>query len=145
MTSIQPNNPEEQSKDKRSGATAIGLAAGNGFLAVVLGAFGSHVLKDRLAEDAWMVYQTAVQYHFYHIAGLILAGVMLRFTPSSVWLPRAVLAFMAGIILFSGSLYLLAVTSFKPLAWLTPIGGISLIAGWVLVMVSVWREQRTLG
>lgn len=98
-----------------------------GFLGVALGAFGAHGLKNLLAaNDTAAIWQTAVLYHLLHaVASLWAAGR----APSIVWV------WTAGILVFSGSLYLLAVTNMRWLGAITPIGGLLLLAGWVLVVV----------
>ena len=99
------------------------------FLAVALGAFGAHGLRGRLAPDMLAVFQTGVQYPMYHALALILvAGIMGHL---SGWLIQtAGWCFVAGIVLFSGSLYLLAVTGVTTLGAITPIGGLLFLAGW---------------
>ena len=90
----------------------ITLAALSGCLAVGLGAFGAHALRDRLSADALQVFQTGVSYQMYHALALLAVGLLLaRFsTDGSVWLSAAGWLFVAGSVLFSGSLYLLALT-----------------------------------
>ena len=99
------------------------------FLAVALGAFGAHGLRGRLSPEMMAVFQTGVQYHMSHALALILvAGIMGRM---SGWLIQtAGWCFVAGIIFFSGSLYLLAVTGVTILGAITPIGGLLFLAGW---------------
>ncbi len=109
-----------------SAKTATRIAALFGFLAVALGAFGAHGLKDVLARnDMTEVWKTAALYHLVHAVVLLLLA---------SWKPfpnRTFRCFSAGIILFSGSLYLLALTNSKWLVAITPIGGVCLLAGWV--------------
>jgi uncharacterized membrane protein YgdD (TMEM256/DUF423 family) len=108
-------------------------------LAVALGAFGAHGLKPLLDEKGLQNYQTAVQYHFYHALALAICGVLQQFTNSKKVLTAAWL-FGVGLLLFSGSLY--AMSFFKAAGqtvpkWLgpvTPLGGVSFIAGWVLLL-----------
>jgi uncharacterized membrane protein YgdD (TMEM256/DUF423 family) len=99
------------------------------FLAVALGAFGAHGLRGRLSPEMMAVFQTGVQYHMSHALALILvAGIMGRM---SGWLIQtAGWCFVAGILFFSGSLYLLAVTGVTILGAVTPIGGLLFLAGW---------------
>ncbi len=104
-------------------------AAGLGFLAVSLGAFGAHALKNRLSEEMLAVWQTAVQYQFWHVLALLTVGILLKFSSSSL-LNTAGFAFLAGILLFSGSLYLLALSGVKVLGAITPIGGFAFLVGW---------------
>jgi uncharacterized membrane protein YgdD (TMEM256/DUF423 family) len=110
------------------------VAAVVGMLAVALGAFGAHGLKEVLARnDTAAIWQTAVFYHFIHAVMLfILAGrAPLAAGP---WL-----SFFAGIVIFSGSLYLLAVTNLRWLGAITPFGGVSLIVGWIWLAVAAGR------
>ncbi len=115
---------------------AISLAAGNGVVAVILGAFGAHALKIRLEPSMMAVYETAVHYHFYHLIGLLLAGVMLTKKPDYRWLELSAWSFILGIVLFCGSLYFLAVTGVKSFGLLTPFGGVALIGGWGFLTVA---------
>ena len=108
-------------------------------LAVIIGAFGAHGLKSKLPEDLMLVYQTGVEYHFYHALGMLLLGV-LSISRSSKWVNWSALLLGLGIVLFSGSLYVLAITGIKGFGAVTPIGGVSFIAGWFLLIVSVWKR-----
>ena len=109
--------------------TFLLLGALAAFLAVALGAFGAHGLRGRLSPEMLSVFQTGVQYHMYHALALILvSGIMGRM---SGWLIQtAGWCFVAGIVFFSGSLYLLAVTGVTILGAITPIGGLLFLAGW---------------
>jgi uncharacterized membrane protein YgdD (TMEM256/DUF423 family) len=113
-----------------SNSSALRIAAVLGFLAVALGAFGAHGLKDLLARNGTTaIWEKAVFYHFIHAVMLfILAGRMP--TQSGPWL-----CFLAGIVIFSGSLYLLGVTNAKWLGAITPFGGVSFLAGWLWLAV----------
>ncbi len=108
-------------------------------LAVVIGAFGSHALKPRLSEELMQVYKTGVEYHFYHALGLLLVGVLSVYMPSNL-LNWSALFLAMGILIFSGSLYVLAITGIRWIGAITPIGGLSFIAGWVLLFVAVWKK-----
>jgi uncharacterized membrane protein YgdD (TMEM256/DUF423 family) len=107
--------------------------------AVAIGAFGAHALKDNLPEDMMQVYNTGVQYHFYHALGLLLIGVLSVSKPSK-YLGWSAVLLGSGIILFSGSLYMMAISGIRWIGAITPIGGISFIAGWVLLAVAVWKR-----
>ena len=120
---------------------AILLGSLNAMLAVILGAFGAHGLKGRLTEDLLAVYQTGVQYHFYHALGMILIGIIAWQIPGSVWLKWSTWLMLTGIILFSGSLYLLALTNVRWLGMITPIGGVAFIASWLLLAVAVYHSK----
>lgn len=114
----------------------VRLACALGALAVIAGAFGAHGLESRLDPDHLGYWQTAVEYHMYHaIALLAFAGGALSKTQGRLgaWACRS---WILGIGIFSGTLYLLAVTDVKWLGAITPIGGVALIAGWVLAAVA---------
>ena len=111
----------------------------NMLLAVALRAFGAHALKARLPAEMLSIYQTGVQYHVYHALGLILIGVVAARIPQSVWLKWAGGLMAAGIILFSGSLYILSITSVRWLGAVTPAGGIAFMLAWLLFVCAVIR------
>lgn len=121
------------------GKTIIVWAAALLALAVALGAFGAHALKANLTEEYLEVYKTGVQYHFYHALGLLLVGVLAISNPSK-WLSRSAFLLALGILLFSGSLYVLAITGIKSLGMITPFGGVSFIAGWVLLVFAMVKK-----
>jgi uncharacterized membrane protein YgdD (TMEM256/DUF423 family) len=107
-----------------------------GLTGVVLGAFGAHALRDTLAAHGSAgTWETAVLYHLVHAVALLGLGLA---RPASPWLSRAALAWTAGIVLFSGSLYLLALGGPKWLGPVTPLGGLGFIAGWICVLVHAW-------
>ena len=109
--------------------TFLLLGAVAAFLAVVLGAFGAHALRGRLSPEMLAVFQTGVQYHVYHALALILVSAIMG--RMSGWLIQtAGWCFVAGIVLFSGSLYLLAATGVTVLGAVTPIGGLAFLIGW---------------
>ena len=108
-------------------------------LAVVIGAFGAHGLKPRIAPELMSVFQTGVEYHFYHALGIILVGLAAFHLPESALLRGAGWAMLAGIILFSGSLYLLSLTGLRWLGAITPVGGTAFIAAWGLFAAAVIR------
>jgi uncharacterized membrane protein YgdD (TMEM256/DUF423 family) len=106
-------------------------------LAVAFGAFGAHALKTRIAPELMPVYRTGVEYHFYHALGLMLVGLAAVHLPESAYLRSAGWAMLAGIVLFSGSLYLLALTGLAWLGAITPFGGTAFIAAWALFAAAV--------
>lgn len=108
-------------------------------LAVAIGAFGAHGLKSHLSNEMMQVYKTGVEYHFYHALGLLLVGVLSISMPSGL-LNWSAICLSLGIILFSGSLYLLSISGIKWLGAITPLGGLSFIAGWVLLFAAVWKK-----
>ena len=118
-----------------TGATALALA-------VILGAFGAHGLKERLDAYSMSVYEKAVFYHFIHALGLLIVSLMPKrgylSQNQAVW----VCGFLtAGIVLFSGSLYVLAVTRIPILGAITPFGGLSFIAAWLMLAWVLLRNQ----
>jgi uncharacterized membrane protein YgdD (TMEM256/DUF423 family) len=116
------------------------LAALAGALAVITGAFGAHALKTRLAPDLLLVWQTAVQYHFWHALALGLIGLVAMHMPTSGALRAAGWLMVAGLLIFSGSLYLLAFTGIRWLGAITPLGGVAFIGGWCALAWAVWRH-----
>jgi uncharacterized membrane protein YgdD (TMEM256/DUF423 family) len=102
-------------------------------LAVGLGAFGAHGLKARLSADSLAVWQTAVQYHAWHALGLLAVGFLIP----SMWSKTAGVLLLAGIVLFSGSLYALALGAPRALGVLTPVGGLAFILGWLAFALAV--------
>ncbi|MDG2304853.1 MAG: DUF423 domain-containing protein [Candidatus Binatia bacterium] len=118
------------------------IAAGAAFagIGVALGAFGAHGLKDRLTPDLLEIYQTAVQYQFYHSFGLILLGLFVAQRGEVSGAGAAAWAFSIGILLFSGSLYVLALTGAKWLGAITPLGGLAFLVGWGLF---VWAAIKS--
>lgn len=112
----------------------------SGALAVAIGAFGAHKLEPLLkANDKLGVYNTAVQYHFYHTLALLLVG-LLMYKVEHKFLIYAGWCFMAGIVIFSGSLYTLSISNISKLGIITPFGGLSFITGWVLLFVSTLKS-----
>jgi uncharacterized membrane protein YgdD (TMEM256/DUF423 family) len=108
-------------------------------LATILGAFGAHALKAHLSQDKLAVYETAVRYHFFHALGLLAVGVLMRSVDGEL-LRWSALLVLVGIILFSGSLYLLTFGAPRFLGVVTPLGGLALIVGWGMFAVTMWRQ-----
>jgi uncharacterized membrane protein YgdD (TMEM256/DUF423 family) len=107
-------------------------------LGVALGAFGAHALRDRLTPDLLATYETGVRYHFYHALALFAAAYAGARWPAGLaglagWL------FLAGLVLFSGSLYALALTGVRWLGAITPLGGVAFLAGWAALAWTAWR------
>jgi uncharacterized membrane protein YgdD (TMEM256/DUF423 family) len=106
-----------------------------GFLAVGLGAFGAHGLRGRLSPEMLAVFETGVRYHMYHALALILTSLLMA--RMGGWLVIAAgWCFVAGIVLFSGSLYALAVSGVTVLGAITPFGGLALLAGWACLAIA---------
>jgi uncharacterized membrane protein YgdD (TMEM256/DUF423 family) len=118
------------------GASALGV------LAVSLGAFGAHALKDVLVANSRLdTYELAVRYHFYHTLALLAVAVLMdKYSTSQ--LQYSALSFFIGVILFSGSLYLLCLVNISKIAMITPFGGVFLIAGWVTLFVAVLKGAK---
>lgn len=110
-------------------------------LAVLLGAFGAHALKKILSPEMLTIYHTGVEYQFYHALGLLIIGVI-GFQIKSKLIGWAGILLTAGIILFSGSLYVLALSGIKGLGAITPIGGISFVAGWIILAIGIVKHKR---
>ncbi len=117
----------------------ITLASLSGMLAVVLGAFGAHALRGKLDAHALGVYETAVQYHFYHSVALLAVGVIALSQPQTALLKSSGWLFALGILVFSGSLYLLSITGVRWLGAITPLGGLALIGGWACLAATGWK------
>lgn len=108
-------------------------------LGVLMGAFGAHVLRARLSEQSIATFQTAVHYHLIHALGLILVGIVVQVYGDSMWARCAGLLLLTGIVLFSGSLYGLALTQYRWLGPLTPLGGVAFLLGWLALAVAAAR------
>jgi len=115
------------------------LGSANAALAVMLGAFGAHALKSRMSESLLKVYQTGIEYHFYHAIGLIFIGIIAMNIPVNIWLKSAGYMMLVGIMLFCGSLYLLSIFNLRWLGMITPLGGLLFISAWVSLCISVFK------
>jgi len=118
-----------------TGATTLALA-------VIFGAFGAHALRDRLDAYSRGIYETAVMYHFFHALGVLIVSLM----PKSGFLSQTQASWIcallaAGIVLFSGSLYVLAITRIPALGAITPFGGLAFIAGWLVLAWVLLRNS----
>jgi len=119
--------------------TVLKIASMGGFLAVFIGAFGAHALQDLLLENQReQTFNIGVRYHFYHIFALFICAMLFdsfdkKLLTMSVWL------FLIGILIFSGSLYLLSITNISLFGSLTPFGGLCLLGAWVLLFMSIVR------
>jgi uncharacterized membrane protein YgdD (TMEM256/DUF423 family) len=119
-------------------------AAISGAIAVILGAFAAHTLKELLASDALQVFETGVRYQFYHVFALLAVGILYKEYPGKL-LKWSGNLFIAGQILFSGSLYALTYIKYAdlPLKWIgavTPIGGVAFIAGWLCLFIALMKK-----
>jgi uncharacterized membrane protein YgdD (TMEM256/DUF423 family) len=106
------------------------VAAINGFLAVAAGAFGAHGLQGRLDSHGQSVFETAARYHMYHALAIGFAALAARNAAAASAANVASAFFLAGIVLFSGTLYLLALTGARALGFVTPFGGLAFLVGW---------------
>lgn len=117
------------------------LGAASAAAAIALGAFGAHALKSRLAPDLLAIFHTAFQYHLAHSLGLVLIGLAGFHWPDSRWLRASGWLMLAGIVLFSGSLYALSLTGVRAIGAITPVGGVAFIAAWIFLAVAVWSDR----
>ena len=119
----------------------ITMAAVSGLLAVMLGAFMSHSLEETITTELLAVFQTGVSYHMYHSLAALAAGVLSHIFPTARLPKFSAYFFLLGIVCFSGSLYLLALTELPMIGMITPIGGIFLIFGWVALCIFGTRKD----
>ncbi len=111
-------------------------------LAVAFGAFGAHIVQDMLTPERFEVYKTGVEYHFYHAIGLLLIGVASFHLEKSAWLTWSGRLMIIGILIFSGSLYILTLTDTGWLGAITPLGGVAFILGWIFFAVSASKGSK---
>lgn len=129
----------------------IRIGAISGALAVILGAFGAHALKNILAEEALKTFHTGVEYQFYHSLALLIVGLFTASAPASKGLKWAGNLFLGGIILFSGSLYVLTLlkatgdVGLKSIGLITPIGGLLFVVGWISLALGVSQTAHKHG
>ena len=116
------------------------LTAGaiSGAMAVLLGAFGAHLLKQMISSEMLEVYKTGIQYQFYHTFALLFTGILMNFRPAKS-LKWSGYLFIAGTTIFSGFLYLLAITGIKSLGMIVPIGGLMLVGGWIFLLINILK------
>jgi uncharacterized membrane protein YgdD (TMEM256/DUF423 family) len=117
------------------------LGSISGGLAVALGAFGAHVLKERMATELLANFETGARYQMYHALALLAVAWVVSRWPGSGLPVAAGWLFVAGTMLFSGSLYLLALTGVRWLGAITPLGGVAFVAGWICLLLTTWRGQ----
>jgi uncharacterized membrane protein YgdD (TMEM256/DUF423 family) len=109
------------------------------FFGVALGAFGAHGLKQILPPDMLAVFETAVRYQMYHAVAILITALLLDGHPRMITAGRL---FGAGILLFSGSLYILAVTGIRSFGFITPFGGLCFLAGWAVLFTAAFKKQK---
>jgi uncharacterized membrane protein YgdD (TMEM256/DUF423 family) len=124
-----------------SARLALILAALLLFAAVAAGAFGAHALKTKIAPDMMAAYQTAVQYHFWHALGLLAVAALIAQRPDSGALALAAWLLVAGVVLFAGSLYALALSGVRGFGAVTPVGGVALLAAWAALAWAAIRNS----
>jgi uncharacterized membrane protein YgdD (TMEM256/DUF423 family) len=117
----------------------IAVGAISAFLSVAAGAFGAHALKEKLSPDLLAVFETGARYQMYHALALILVGVVETSKPDG-WIRSAGYALIVGTVLFSGSLYVLALTGVRWLGAITPLGGMGFLVGWALLAWGALRD-----
>ena len=122
-----------------SARAALFIASVALFLAVAAGAFGAHTLAKQIGPDRIAVWQTAVQYHAWHGLAIFGIGLLMQLSPALRGLAAAAWLFLAGIVMFSGSLYLLAALGATGIGFVTPVGGIAFLAGWATLAWAVVR------
>jgi uncharacterized membrane protein YgdD (TMEM256/DUF423 family) len=116
--------------------TFIIIGAINAFLAVALGAFGAHGLEGRVEQKYLEIWKTGVTYQMFHATGLLIVGVLLGRLPANALLSWSGWMMLIGIILFSGSLYVMTLTKISILGAITPLGGLSFLVAWILIVVA---------
>jgi uncharacterized membrane protein YgdD (TMEM256/DUF423 family) len=122
--------------------TQFALAIGSlyGLIGVALGAFAAHALAAKLSADMQAIWHTAAQYQFYHALALLAVGLLARQGMAGAGLITATLCFALGTLIFSGSLYVLALSGVRWLGAITPFGGVLLIVGWAALLLTVVRR-----
>ena len=120
------------------------LGAGlSGMLSVVLGAYGAHGLKGRLSSDLMNAFQTGVEYQMYHSLAMLIACMLAYQWPEAQLLRWSAYLFLLGMIVFSGSLYLLSLTELRIFGPITPLGGLVLISAWLLLTMGIWENVQS--
>ena len=121
------------------GKLLVAAGAISALISVAAGAFGAHGLKGRLSEYSLGIFETAARYQMYHALALVLIGLLALSRPHGA-LPAAGGAMVAGTVLFSGSLYVLALTDMKWLGAVTPLGGLAFMVGWGLLAFAAFKS-----
>lgn len=118
------------------------LGAALAALSVALGAFGAHGLRQAISPDLLANYETGARYQMYHALALLAVAWAIGRWPGGTLLPLGGWLFVAGVVLFSGSLYLMAFTGWRWLGAITPLGGVAFIGGWALMIYHVWTTTN---
>ena len=119
--------------------TLFAISSGLGFVGVGAGAFGAHALKTRISPEMLAVFQTGVLYHLVHAVAIAIAAIAVSRWPGATTVAAGWL-FAAGVLLFSGSLYLLAITGIRALGAVTPLGGLCFLGGWLCLFLAAVRS-----
>ena len=127
-------------QDKQMGKVFLALGAASSLVAVSAGAFGAHALKNRLSAYHLDVFETGARYQMYHALALILISLIIQ-QRTSGWFVAAGWSMVAGTLVFSGSLYTLALSGLKWLGAITPLGGLAFIVGWALLAIGALKGQ----
>lgn len=114
----------------------------SGFIGVAMGAFGAHGLRGKVADNLFHAFETGVSYQISHTLALLAVCILMQMWGMKLSLQLAAYAFMLGIVLFSGSLYGLALLGYKWLGPVTPVGGLAFLAGWALLTWAAWDNAR---
>ena len=120
---------------------AILLGSSNAVIAILLGAFGAHALRNSLSDRMLSIFHTGVDYHLYHALGLIVVGLLISQQQNNRLLKNSMWLMQAGILVFCGSLYLLSITELSWLGAITPFGGIAFIISWALVFIAFLKPS----
>lgn len=119
----------------------LATAAASGLLSVALGAFAAHGLKHKLAENLLSAFQTGVEYQMYHALALLAVAILARLHPGP-WLTASAWLFVLGTLLFSGSLYALALTGVRGFGPVTPAGGLCFLLGWACLFIAAFQPMK---
>ena len=119
----------------------VSIGSGLAFVGIALGAFGTHGLKDRISEASIKIWQTGVQYHLIHALAIVMVGILATHETARA-VQRAGWLMVAGIGIFSGSLYLLAITGIKILGAITPLGGLCFLAAWLMLATTFGKRNQ---
>ncbi|MCA0755023.1 DUF423 domain-containing protein [Paenibacillus sp. N4] len=117
------------------------IGAINAALAIALGAFGAHGLEDKISEHYLDVFETGVRYHMYSALGLMLLSLLAKQLGTAKLVHAGGRLILAGAVIFSGSLYILALTSYSKLGAITPLGGVAMLAGWICVITAALKSK----
>lgn len=111
------------------------------FLGVLLGAFGAHGLRQKISPDMLSIWNTGVLYHMLHCLGLAIVGLSWKLVGENQWLTYSGWAMILGVLVFSGSLYILAVTGVRWMGAITPLGGLSFLIGWLFYVFAIYKAN----